>query len=250
MAVKFSGFTSSGLNSTGFIVGYDSSTNQNIRIPKSTLDSTYQATLVSATNIKTINGSTILGSGDLVVGGGGGSATGLQTAVFGTLFSLPTNAAANCSNQNSFSQGNANALAYYPYIPNVSFTCTQFAITVNGVQPTGLARICVYSSVNGQPGNLLYNSADLDCSTTGNKSAVSSFAFTQGTVYWLALHTNVTGMNFAGISKEALLQLGTLSGNPITMWVQVSATYTSGAPSVAAPNSFNTQAAPTIFMSK
>ena len=68
MAVKFSDFGSSALNSTGFIVGYDSSTNLNIRIPKSTLDSTYQATLVSATNIKTINGSTILGSGNLAVG--------------------------------------------------------------------------------------------------------------------------------------------------------------------------------------
>jgi hypothetical protein len=31
-----------------------------------------QATLVSATNIKTVNGSTLLGSGDLVVGGGSG----------------------------------------------------------------------------------------------------------------------------------------------------------------------------------
>ena len=68
MAVKFSDFGSSPLNSTGFIVGYDSATNLNIRIPKSTLDTTYQATLVSGTNIKTVNGSTILGSGNLVVG--------------------------------------------------------------------------------------------------------------------------------------------------------------------------------------
>jgi len=69
MAVKFSGFTSSSLNSTGFIVGYDAATNTNIRISKSTLDTTYQATLISTTNIKTINGNSILGSGDLVVGG-------------------------------------------------------------------------------------------------------------------------------------------------------------------------------------
>lgn len=34
-----------------------------------------QATLVSGTNIKTINGTTILGAGDLVVSGGGGSGT-------------------------------------------------------------------------------------------------------------------------------------------------------------------------------
>ena len=32
-----------------------------------------QSTLVSATNIKTVNGSSLLGSGDLVVSGGGGS---------------------------------------------------------------------------------------------------------------------------------------------------------------------------------
>jgi len=41
---------------------------------------TKQATLVSATNIKTINGTTILGSGDLVVSGGGGGATNLTTS--------------------------------------------------------------------------------------------------------------------------------------------------------------------------
>lgn len=38
--------------------------------------STKQDTLVSATNIKTINGSSLLGSGDLVISGGGGSFTG------------------------------------------------------------------------------------------------------------------------------------------------------------------------------
>ena len=38
------------------------------------IDSTsYQPTLVSATNIKTINGNSLLGSGDLVISGGGGS---------------------------------------------------------------------------------------------------------------------------------------------------------------------------------
>ena len=38
------------------------------------LEASKQDTLVSSTNIKTINGTTILGSGDLVVSGGGGSA--------------------------------------------------------------------------------------------------------------------------------------------------------------------------------
>jgi hypothetical protein len=183
-------------------------------------------------------------------GGGGGSATGLQTAVFGTLFGGPTIAATNCFTMNTFTPGNSNALIYYTYIPNVSFTCTQFAISVSGTQPGGLARICVYSSVSGQPGNLLYNSADLDCSTAGSKSAVSSFAFTQGTVYWLAVHTNVVSLVFTAIAKEALLPVAHISGNPISSWIQVSATFTGGAPSVAAPNSFNTNHATAVYMSK
>ena len=44
-----------------------------------------QATLVSATNIKTVNGVSLLGSGDIVIAGGGGS--GVWGAITGTLSS-------------------------------------------------------------------------------------------------------------------------------------------------------------------
>jgi hypothetical protein len=52
------------------------SLNSDIVVPsqkavKSYLTANYQPTLVSGTNIKTINGNTLLGSGDLVIGGGG-----------------------------------------------------------------------------------------------------------------------------------------------------------------------------------
>jgi hypothetical protein len=47
---------------------------------KSKADTVYQAVLVSGTNIKTINGSSILGSGDLTVSGGTGGAYILKTA--------------------------------------------------------------------------------------------------------------------------------------------------------------------------
>jgi len=45
------------------------------QLDKTTLDATYQAPLVSGTNIKTINGNSVLGSGDLVISGGGGSSS-------------------------------------------------------------------------------------------------------------------------------------------------------------------------------
>ena len=56
-----------------------------------------QATLVSATNIKTINGNSILGSGDLVVGGGGGSGTVTSVAAL-TLGTTGTNLSSTVAN--------------------------------------------------------------------------------------------------------------------------------------------------------
>jgi hypothetical protein len=47
---------------------------------KSYFDTVYQAILVSGTNIKTVNGSSLLGSGDLIVGGGGETSTFLNAA--------------------------------------------------------------------------------------------------------------------------------------------------------------------------
>lgn len=203
--------------------------------------------IVAGTNV-TVNNTDPSNPIVSATGGGGGSASGLQTAVFGTLFGFPTTAAANCSPVTSWSS--QEAMTYYPYIPNTTFTCIQFAITVNTAQATGLARICVYSSSNGQPNNLLYSSVNLDCSTTGSKSVISSFTFTQGTVYWLALQASIASINLQAIGNSALLQVSNLSGNPITSLVQVALTYASGAPSVGAPNSYQTQSVPTIFMYK
>jgi len=56
---------------------------------KTYFDTIYQVILVSGTNIKTINGNSILGSGDLVIGGGGASETILNFQ-YGNAISLST----------------------------------------------------------------------------------------------------------------------------------------------------------------
>jgi hypothetical protein len=130
-------------------------------------------------------------------------------------------------------------MQYVPYIPNTTFTCVEFAINVLTAQATGLARICVYSSSNNQPTNLLYSSTDLICSTTGTKSVISSFVFTQGTIYWLGIQTNVNSISFTGLNGASCIPLScSAQGTQHTSWGQTGLTYASGAPSVAVVNAF------------
>lgn len=70
------------LNGTGFVkasgttISYDNST----YLTTASAASTYQPILISGTNIKTINGTNILGSGDISISGGGTTAYDSQTA--------------------------------------------------------------------------------------------------------------------------------------------------------------------------
>lgn len=206
MAVKFSDFTSSGLNSTGFIVGYDSGTNQNIRIPKSTLDSTYQPTLISGTNIKTINGSSVLGSGDLIVSGGTGG--GIQAPFqlgSGQIYSnIPIGA-----NSSTAPFSTPNLILIMPFKPAQTFTTSNIFINVSVLGIGVNARILLYShsATNGLPDTKIYESTNLDCSTTGVKTATTAQTFTAGTTYWLGVHAS-GAVTFTGVGVASLIQIG------------------------------------------
>jgi hypothetical protein len=87
---------------------------------------------------------------------------------------------------------NAGRLTSLPFIPAQTFTCSNLYINVTALAVGALARILIYSDVNGIPTTKLYESADLDCSTTGIKTATTSFTFTQGTTYWLTIFNGGT----------------------------------------------------------
>ena len=183
-------------------------------------------------------------------GGGGGGSTGLQSAVYSSLFPLQTSNSLTAGSGTNHTLSSA-SMQYVPYIPNTTFTCVEFAINVITAQATGLARICVYSSSNNQPTNLLYSSTDLDCSFTGAKSVVSSFVFTQGTIYWLGIQTNVNSISFTGLNGASCIPLScSVSGTQHTCWGQTGLTYASGAPSVANPNAFIFSSSIQISMKK
>lgn len=85
-----------------------------------------QDTLVSATNIKTINGSTILGSGDLVVSGSGAA----WGSITGTLSSqTDLQSALNLKYDASNPSGYIDASALTPYLTTTTAAATYYPLT-------------------------------------------------------------------------------------------------------------------------
>jgi hypothetical protein len=184
---------------------------------------------------------------------GGGAKGGVHTMVpFWGLFSFGTTAQIISSSPNSMNLSNDQVI-YYPYIPNIDYTCGSFSIDANSAVAGAKARICVYTqNTSGLPTTLVYSSADLDLSTTGSKTAITSFSFVAGNIYWLALQSSGTP-NVDAISPSSLLQISsyTAAGSyPVTAWLQSGATFASGAPNPGGPNSFTFQAVPLITMTK
>jgi hypothetical protein len=98
----------------------------------------------------------------------------------------------------------ANRLYTNPFIPAQTITCSSLYINVSLLFVGALSRILIYSDLNGLPDTKLYESADLDCSTTGIKTATTTFTFTAGTTYWLTLHSNSTPQVIAILSSQLI----------------------------------------------
>jgi hypothetical protein len=84
----------------------------------------------------------------------------------------------------------ANRLDVYPITPNKTLTNVSLTINVATLGVGALARLVVYSNSNGFPTTKLFESADINCSTTGDKTALTGLTFTAGTTYWLGFYSN------------------------------------------------------------
>jgi hypothetical protein len=84
----------------------------------------------------------------------------------------------------------ANRLVAVPFIPANTFTSQSLQVNITTLALLANVRILIYSNLNAIPNTKLYESANLDCSTTGPKIATTSFTFNAGTTYWLCLHSS------------------------------------------------------------
>jgi hypothetical protein len=141
-------------------------------------------------------------------GGGGGGIHALLTPRSGNIVSNNFSGASFASTIQV-----VNRIVLSPFIPGKTFTSSNFLIRVFGnVAPLTFSKILIYSELNGNPNTLLYESADLDCSTTGTKTALNSFTFTAGTIYWLGYWSNSNPQIFttAAANMYAIRILGAI----------------------------------------
>ena len=199
-----------------------------------------QDTLVSATNIKTINGTSVLGSGDLAVGGGD-SGYHMQLLPGGPYYGGIWQANTNASGTNYSNQTFANRIMYFPFIPNQDFTSTEMRFQCSGSSAGDEARLCIYSHDGlNAPQDLIYESSAVDMSTAGYKTINVSRTWTKGEVYWLGIHTKTGGSRIIGQGTNVSdsLIIGLLNSARFKSWGQSNQTFADGAPSTASPNTF------------
>lgn len=168
-----------------------------------------QATLVSGTNIKTVNGSTLLGSGDLTVSGGSSLAMnpGYRTNYYYSAFP--------CIAPSTLSLAN-NRLHYIPFQVTESVTFTRIGINVSTAASGAGIRLGIYNSSSGAPSSLLLDAGTVSAATTGEKEITISQAMTPGW-YWLAMVTDntavwVTAENGASSGDTVRVNLGVATG--------------------------------------
>lgn len=146
-------------------------------------DVAVQATLVSGTNIKTVNSTSLLGSGNITTPVGihaaripasGGFINPLMIVYQGvTVTTLAVN-----------------NLRCFPFIPMKSFTIVSYSIEVTTAVAASNMRVLFYDDLNGLPNAKLHESANIDSSTTGVKTVTQAYTFNAGTTYWLCVHSS------------------------------------------------------------
>lgn len=117
------------------------------------------------------------------------------------------------STSSSFNTYSNNIIRLHPYVSAYTITSTTLTIQVLTGQAGALGRILIYSDLNGFPDTKLYESANLDLSTSGFKTATTAFTFTAGTTYWIGFQNFLTASS-ASITSILNNQMIQFLANP------------------------------------
>jgi hypothetical protein len=123
----------------------------------------------------------------------------------------------------------ANRITAVPFLPAYNVSYSALSIYVSAGVASALCKILIYDDLNGVPNNLIFSSADLDCSTTGQKVVSVSGTFLSGVTYWLCVwsSTNPSIQGFT-VGSVSFLRLSTVT--PVTSYTRT-ITYSATPPS-------------------
>ena len=184
---------------------------------------------ITLTTTGTSGAATLVGTTLNIPQYSGGGVTG-RHAVIPLASGNVTNAVVAAVNPLANSAFTANRLTAYPFIPSQSFTSSNLFINVTTLAAGSFCRIAVYDDLNGYPNNRLFVSSDLDCSTTGQKTATASISFVAGTTYWLAFHGGAIASTTSVIAQSQSLSLKANSINSMANCVFYSLNFTTPTP--------------------
>ena len=192
--------------------------------------------LVAGTNV-TITGT--FPNQTIAASGGGGGLVGLQSVI------PLASGDVTCLQITGFGAFTSSALvnnriALSPFLPNQNITTSDLQIEVNTIQAGSNCRILIYSNLNGLPNTKIYESANLDCSTGGTKTAITTQTFTAGTTYWIGIHGQNTAFLWA-LQPSQVLPLkvtGNTNGGLVTNYIFKDVTFGSAPATFGTPTGF------------
>jgi hypothetical protein len=111
-----------------------------------------------------------------------------------------------------------NGIILVPFLPLNTLIANSFSINVTTTAASSLAKILVFDNVSGNPKNKLFESVNLDCSTSGIKTVSgSNFSFLKGNTYWIGTISNQVGAVYTGVIATSMLPIScnssTFTGN-------------------------------------
>lgn len=141
----------------------------------------------------------------------GGGASGIHALLKPISGRRISNALTSSSVGNQFT---TSRLCLYPFFPANTFTISEILMSCNILGAGSLCRLLIYSDNNGFPDAKLYESADLNLSTTGFKIAMTTFTFNAGTTYWLGFHGGAITANVVCNNLAAVYQMAQSGSSP------------------------------------
>jgi len=159
-------------------------------------------------NVNKINftgtGITATASGnDVTVNVSGGGGNRLATHILSKPRSLFYYSTALTTGNLTVGATTQNVIIPTAFTPAYDLSINTFIIDVTTLSIGGLAKVAIYSDLDGVPHTKLLESVDVSTDTTGTKTITGfTFTFTAGVTYWIAVLTNTATAQFRCINSN------------------------------------------------